>query len=276
MTKKTSDFGLRVMTALFGGTALVLLIVYGKVWGSYLLAGVMSFGMMFEFLELVLSKKDRAIKKGLPLVCVPVVFLVSYFLNIEIFILFIMLLFLVFCVYLFLAKGYTQSNLLTHVNEMMFSVYAVSYLVIFPLFLPELRQLNSGLHWVVLFFLMNWFGDSFAYLVGKAIGKHKLYSLISPKKTVEGAVAGTIATCLIAWGYQSVFLSQFSLINVLVLALVVAIVSQLGDLFESLLKRAFKVKDSGNVLPGHGGFLDRFDGVVFSLPVMYTGVSYLL
>ena len=121
----------------------------------------------------------------------------------------------------------------------------------------------SGL--IVPFFIMIWANDTGAYLVGRAIGKTKLAPKISPKKTIEGLVGGIIfciATALIT----SYFLPELSIANAIGIAVVVGIFSNIGDLFESALKRIVGVKDSGHLFPGHGGFLDRFDSVIFAAP----------
>jgi phosphatidate cytidylyltransferase len=121
----------------------------------------------------------------------------------------------------------------------------------------------SGL--IVPFFIMIWANDTGAYLVGRAIGKTKLAPKISPKKTIEGLIGGIIfciATALIT----SYFLPELSIANAIGIAVVVGIFSNIGDLFESALKRIVGVKDSGHLFPGHGGFLDRFDSVIFAAP----------
>ena len=115
--------------------------------------------------------------------------------------------------------------------------------------------------------LMTWANDTGAYLVGSKIGKHKLLPRISPGKTIEGSVGGVLTTLLVAVVLSFVFDNEeLRMIDWLVLGLIVAIFGSLGDLVESMLKRSVGVKDSGNLLPGHGGMLDRFDAFIFLLP----------
>lgn len=126
----------------------------------------------------------------------------------------------------------------------------------------EIRQ--EGF-WTILFVLaISWITDSGAYFVGRAIGKRKLAPHISPNKSVEGAVGGVIAAVIFSWIY-GLFYQPFQLdvIGMSVLTLFVSLAGQLGDLVESALKRFYQVKDSGNILPGHGGVLDRFDSTLF-------------
>lgn len=119
------------------------------------------------------------------------------------------------------------------------------------------------------FFFLLWTSDTGAYLSGKFFGKHKLFERISPKKTWEGTIGGTLLTLIIAY-ILSIYFTSLSLQNWLIVGLLTAIFGGLGDLVESMLKRSLNIKDSGNILPGHGGILDRFDGLLLGIPFVYT------
>jgi phosphatidate cytidylyltransferase len=119
-------------------------------------------------------------------------------------------------------------------------------------------------------------GDTGAYYAGSYLGRHKLCPAVSPKKTIEGAVGGLTASLLIAFFYKLLFIPALSIPAVLLFAAVVGAVGQVGDLFESEFKRAAGVKDSGRLLPGHGGFLDRIDALLFAIPTAYLLKEYLL
>lgn len=125
-----------------------------------------------------------------------------------------------------------------------------------------------GLLWLV------WTNDTLAYLIGSQIGKTKLFERISPKKTWEGTLGGVIGTILMAWGLAH-GVPDFNLGQWLALGAVVSVFGTLGDLVESMLKRSVGVKDSGNLFPGHGGFLDRFDAFLFMLPIAWLAVTLL-
>ena len=127
----------------------------------------------------------------------------------------------------------------------------------------------------MLFLFIVWAGDTGAYFAGKKFGKRKLYFAISPNKTIEGGIGGLAVSMFITLIFKLFFLQGMSWFLVFFVPLIVGITAQVGDLCESFLKRAFDKKDSGTILPGHGGFLDRFDGVVFSLPVMYACIRVL-
>lgn len=115
-------------------------------------------------------------------------------------------------------------------------------------------------------FLFLWSNDTFAYLTGMAFGKHRLFERISPKKSWEGSIGGCICTCLIAY-LLSLFFTNVTLLQWIGYALLVVIAGTFGDLIESMFKRSLQIKDSGHLLPGHGGFLDRFDSFLLAAPL---------
>ena len=119
---------------------------------------------------------------------------------------------------------------------------------------------------------MVWATDIGAYFAGRKFGKNKLYPLVSPKKTWEGSIGGVVITILIAI-LMSFFFKECTMTQWIVLAIIVVIFGSIGDLVESMLKRSYSIKDSGTLLPGHGGFLDRFDAFIFLIPF---ATAYLL
>jgi phosphatidate cytidylyltransferase len=125
---------------------------------------------------------------------------------------------------------------------------------------------------VLAFFLLLWSNDTGAYLSGITFGRHKLFERISPKKTWEGFIGGMVLTVVVAW-LISKRLDVVSISGWITIALIVSITGTYGDLVESLLKRSAGVKDSGHIMPGHGGFLDRFDSVIISFPLVYLYLS---
>jgi len=123
-------------------------------------------------------------------------------------------------------------------------------------------------------FITIWVNDTGAYLIGVTFGKHRLFERISPKKSWEGFVGGAIAALVSGYVF-SLFIPQVSLINWLVISEIIVVFGTFGDLMESLLKRTLEVKDSGNVIPGHGGLLDRFDSMLLAGPVVFLYLSFL-
>jgi phosphatidate cytidylyltransferase len=124
-------------------------------------------------------------------------------------------------------------------------------------------------------FIFLWVSDSGAYVVGRAIGKTKLFERISPNKTVEGSLGGIIAAMLVAWMLVSRLFNSLDVIDWMVISAIVSVSGIYGDLIESLLKRSFGRKDSGSLLPGHGGVLDRFDSLILSAPMVYAYIRLI-
>jgi phosphatidate cytidylyltransferase len=131
-----------------------------------------------------------------------------------------------------------------------------------------LRELNP--HWLMYGLLVNWAGDAGAYYVGRRWGRHKMAPRISPHKSWEGAAASVVASVLIAGAYLLHFVPWIAVPQAVALTVAANAAGQLGDLTESALKRGAGLKDSGVILPGHGGFLDRVDSTLFSLPLIYA------
>ncbi|HBO69524.1 MAG TPA: phosphatidate cytidylyltransferase [Deltaproteobacteria bacterium] len=130
-------------------------------------------------------------------------------------------------------------------------------------------RLPGGRHWILLGFVAVASGDTAAYFTGKAFGKHPLSPRVSPNKTLEGAAGGLAASVLLSTGYAALFLPGVSYGYAALASALVGAAGQAGDLFESLLKRAAGVKDSGTMLPGHGGVFDRADGLIAAGPLLY-------
>jgi len=159
-------------------------------------------------------------------------------------------------------------------REIACAVLAFIYIPLLMMHLVLLRQTPFGIKWLFVIMLIVMTNDTAAYYTGSAVGKHRLYPRVSPKKSIEGALGGlcgSVAGTLIA---RATFFPQLSIADALITAILIGIVGQTGDLFESLLKRSFGVKDSGNIIPGHGGVLDRLDSIIFAAPVTYYYAIY--
>lgn len=163
-------------------------------------------------------------------------------------------------------------------NEVILNVIAKSflgfvYLGLAPAYaIKLLLDFNNGLDWFIAFLVIVFAGDTFAYLCGSLFGKRKLIPSISPKKSLEGSIGGLLGSIAAILICNYLYNLTSNSLGLVVLAMIVGFIAQWGDFFESLLKRVAQVKDSGNVMPGHGGILDRVDGVIFSAPAMYLGV----
>jgi phosphatidate cytidylyltransferase len=150
----------------------------------------------------------------------------------------------------------------------------VMYLPLMLSHLLLLRLEPNGRLWIFLVLMAVMFCDSFAYFVGRKIGKTKLYPAVSPNKSVEGAFAGLIGSVVAVMIAKFTFLPIIGFVDGIAIGLLLSLFGQSGDLFESLLKRACGVKDSGTLIPGHGGLLDRLDSLLFSFPIIFYIVRY--
>jgi phosphatidate cytidylyltransferase len=135
--------------------------------------------------------------------------------------------------------------------------------------------LSNGSLLVLFLFLVIWAGDICAYLVGRPFGRTPFFSRISPRKTWEGAVAGLVGSILAAWAFGHWFFKTASVETLILIAAWIAVAGQVGDLVESAIKRGANQKDSGTLLPGHGGFLDRIDSLLFAAPALWLAIVIL-
>ena len=133
---------------------------------------------------------------------------------------------------------------------------------------------QGGFEFTLLLFVLIWTADTFAYYTGSSIGRLKLAPVISPNKTWEGAAGGLVGALVVAWLYAEFRNPAFGVSNALALGAIAGVLGPVGDLIESVLKRSAGVKDTSNLLPGHGGLLDRFDALIFTVPIYYVYLTY--
>jgi phosphatidate cytidylyltransferase len=155
------------------------------------------------------------------------------------------------------------------------SALAMGIIYVFGSWKTGLLLHDINPHWLMFGLMINWVGDTGAYYVGKNFGRHKLAPMVSPGKTWEGAAASVITGGAFGMIYLPLAVKGTSLVVAGLLALAANVAGQVGDLAESAIKRGAGVKDSGSLLPGHGGLLDRLDSSMFALPVLYTVLTFL-
>lgn len=159
-------------------------------------------------------------------------------------------------------------------EQIMMAVFGFIYVVVLMSFLYLLRITEDGIYTFWLVFIGSWICDTFAYLTGVTCGKHKLAPVLSPKKSIEGAVGGVVGAVAVGAIYGAIIGGQLEavahpIISFALLCGIAGLVSMVGDLSASAIKRNYDVKDYGTLIPGHGGILDRFDSVIFIAPVIY-------
>lgn len=168
-----------------------------------------------------------------------------------------------------------------HASQVMAVFFGVFYVAVMLSCIYQTRVMEKGAYLVWLIFLCSWGCDTCAYCVGVKFGKHKMSPLLSPKKSMEGAAGGLAGTFLLTALYGTVFKEQMGIASTQVLVLaaistVGGVISMIGDLAASAIKRNYEIKDYGTLIPGHGGILDRFDSVIFTAPVIYYMAKYLV
>jgi len=155
-------------------------------------------------------------------------------------------------------------------------IVAVSYIPVLMSCLVFIRNGVNGSEWIFFLFSVVFVGDAAAFYIGTFWGKHKLVPMVSPGKTVEGSLAGLAGNIGAGLISQMILALPISWTSCMLFSFLMGVGAQVGDLFESQIKRAADIKDSGNILPGHGGILDRFDATLFAAPVLYLLKEWLV
>lgn len=257
---------IRTMSALIGAPILLALIYFG---GSYtfFLVTLLTLLALREFLQIGEQMGIRTWYKFSTIFAI--IWLTSLFISGEEWLLPTLLFWFLIGLGR-LALTYPKTSL----TEANFNMLSVLYAVVLLSHLYLLRQLPRGIEWTFLTIFLVWATDTGAYLIGRQFGRHLLAPLVSPKKTVEGSLGGllfSIGMAVLFWR----LMGGAHWMTYIILGIVIGTSAQIGDLFESALKRSAGVKDSGNLIPGHGGILDRFDSLIFALPLVYYGLILL-
>jgi phosphatidate cytidylyltransferase len=180
----------------------------------------------------------------------------------------------VIMVALFLGYAFSSEELSVLPNRIGIIFLGIIYVPFLLSHVTLINKLPQGIFWVLLLLATVWVGDTFALLIGSWWGKHKLSPRISPHKTVEGFFACFVGAILTVFAFKALFLRTLMTADALFVGLGIALFGQLGDLSESMIKRGAKVKDSGSLIPGHGGVLDRLDSFFFAAPFLYYFLIY--
>jgi phosphatidate cytidylyltransferase len=261
----------RLLTALVAVPLLLALILWAPSWAFTLVASCVAFLAYFELSGL--ARKQGHSVLGVGYVATPMLVAsfhlephASFLLSVEGAALFAML-----------AIGVASVSLRTPgreswsaVSASAFSVFYVGVLLGSLVGVRGLPPDVSGRSWTIFLLAVVMLGDGGAYYTGRAIGRRPLAPTLSPKKTVEGLVGGIAVSVLAALGTNATLLPEIPMWHAAALGLGIAVLAAIGDLFESLLKRSAGVKDTSGLIPGHGGFLDRLDSILFAAPLVYS------
>jgi len=174
---------------------------------------------------------------------------------------------------LVMAVSQDLSSTITHMGMALFGILFIGFLLAY---VSLIRNMPNGRTWVLFLIITVWAGDISALLSGSFLGRHKLYPKISPNKTFEGLGGAIVGSIIVALAFSWLFIPNLKMGSCILLALGLGILGQLGDFTESMLKRSAQVKDSGTLIPGHGGMLDRLDSFLFSAPFLHYSLLYFL
>ena len=233
---------------------------------------------LISFLEFGFLTQGKGIKVNFVIGASAVVFqIINVYLDLISYYNFIIILLLAALITeLFRNKGSAIFNIgSTLLGVLYIGLFASSILMIREFFDYSDVLYNEGGFIIIAMLSAIWICDSAAFFLGKAFGKHKLFPRVSPKKSLEGAVAGFIFSLIAMIAAKELILDFFSFADALVIGLIIGIFGQIGDLVESLIKRDADIKDSSKIIPGHGGIFDRFDSFLFSSPIVYLYLHFI-
>lgn len=262
-------------TRLISGIVLVAVALFVIITGGNLLLGVTALISLIGMFELY---RVFGIEKSIAGV-VGYVAALLYYANLltqwgETMVLVILFLIVLLAVYVFSYPKYRA-------EQIMASFFGLFYVAVMLSYIYQSRMmLNGGTYIVWLIFLCSWGSDTCAYCVGVLFGKHKMSPQLSPKKSVEGAVGGVVGAALLTALFTYIFREKIGIdaTEITMLAIISAIgalISMVGDLAASAIKRNYEIKDYGKLIPGHGGILDRFDSVIITAPIIYYFICFL-
>lgn len=270
------------MTRLFSSTIIVIIALITLLRGGYLLAAVLLLISLIAYKELCKACRMHTQGQNInALETVGYLGIISYY-AVVIFtdssdLQFLCILFMLIAymfVYVFTFPKYQASQIMS-------GFFGFVYAPVMFSFIYMTRELSNGIYIVWMIFISSWICDSCAYLTGILIGKHKLTPKLSPKKSVEGAIGGIVGSALVGglYGYfvvEGVIAGQEITWVFVLISAVGAMISQIGDLAASAIKRNHEIKDYGHLIPGHGGIMDRFDSVIFTAPMIYALAALLI
>ncbi len=264
----------RWITSLVALPLLIFLILKG---GAFLFTVFICFVCMAslsEYYKIVLSNTDFKVFGFMPFlgfIAGCLIILASYFKKFDAVIIILYVNFITAAFYSLIVFRVNQ-----RVSELFLKqIQGVFYIPVLLGFFVLIRNSSDGIVWIFFLLALVFSGDTGAFYGGRFFGKKKLCPWVSPGKTVAGAVGGIISNIIITLVFYRFFFSDYNLAGLLIMSVLSGAFGQVGDLFESVLKRAANIKDSGSILPGHGGILDRIDALIFAAPVIYIFKEYI-
>lgn len=275
MSKLTAATRVRVISALVAATSLFAIIKYSGYIGIAITSFFISLLALMEYGRMTMVGPRYKVARQYFVVLGLLAFVASIERNDWILHSFVLSALLIFVLFLLIARDVT-APLEELVNKAGLCLLGILYAGVCPVYIALLAKLSGRLEWFIFTFFVIFTGDTVAYFVGRKYGKSTLFTRISPNKSIEGAIGSLFGSVIVGLSIRAFLLPQTDIFLMLALCVLTSVVAQLGDLCESLIKRSFHTKDSGNIMPGHGGLLDRVDGILFGAPLVYIYAKYVV
>jgi phosphatidate cytidylyltransferase len=261
----------KVWMALIMIPPIVFLIALGPSVILHLMVFLATFFGLREYYQLVFPDSkwiERAVGIGLGLI-LSIIISSGKMKEIPLF-------FVIVLLFLSLSFMITSKDLSSAISKMGMALFGILFIGFLLAYVSLIRNMTHGKLWALFLIVTVWTGDISALLSGSFFGRHKLYPKISPKKTFEGLVGAIAGSIMVALAFALLFIPNLQKKSCILLAIGLGIFGQFGDFTESMLKRSVQVKDSGTLIPGHGGMLDRLDSFFFSAPFLHYSLLYFL
>jgi phosphatidate cytidylyltransferase len=271
----TSGTRIRVASAFVALLSLVLIVTFSGYAGIAVTSFFVCLLALTEYANMTLIGERYRIARKSFIALGLIAFTISILKNDWLLHSFVLSTLAIFIMFLALARD-DMVPLEELVNKAGLCLLGILYAGVCPVYISLLVKLSGHLEWFIFTLLVVFSGDTTAYFVGRKFGRTKLFTRISPNKSVEGAIGSLFASVIVGLLIRHFLLPDTDKWLILALSILTSVVAQTGDLCESMIKRSFHTKDSGNIMPGHGGMLDRLDGILFAAPLVYIYVKYVV
>jgi phosphatidate cytidylyltransferase len=259
----------RILTALIIIPPFLLLVRFGPPYAIVILVSIAAVLGLYEFYQMTLPGQREEVKIG-AIVLGAILCASSQWASPGVIFLSLSLILVI----VFFGHALFSQKLALLPSRIAVTFFGIIYVPFLLSHIILINKLPEGVYWVLLLVATVWIGDTFALAFGSWLGRHKLSPRISPHKTVEGFFACFVGAILTVFICRALFHLEVGVADALMVAIGIAFFGQLGDLSESMIKRGAKVKDSGTMIPGHGGILDRLDSFLFAAPFLYNFLVY--
>ena len=267
----------RITSAVLGLPLVVIFLTFGNKYVVDVFLAIIACISMQEYFNAV-SKESKPIRWIGYLACISIAFIHIIPEKIPVLFLENLMLLIIPVILLILFSIIVATNMKINFKDISFTLFGIIYIVTCIGFMAKIRGAENGV-WLIWYAIISaWASDTFAYFIGKKYGKHK-FSKVSPKKSIEGCIAGVVGAVIVALIYtfaiNEINSLNYSYIYITIITVILSIIGQIGDFAASSIKRYVDVKDYSNLIPGHGGMLDRIDSLMFLSPFAYVFLTII-